>query len=208
MPRAVIIGGAEIRDYARALEFIKEDDFLIYCDSGLSHEKGLGKKPDLIIGDFDSHENPESETETIVLPHIKDDTDTVFAVKEVIKRGFDSCLLLGAAGGRLDHTAGNISALLMLENAGVKAILADDYSEMEILGSEEKSIDNSYPYFSLLSLFGEAKGVNISGALYPLTDAAISPDYQYGISNEVLPGETAKVSVKSGKLLLVKIAKE
>ena len=38
--------------------------------------------PSLIVGDFDSHENPHLAVETIVLPCEKDDTDTVFAVKE------------------------------------------------------------------------------------------------------------------------------
>ena len=204
MARAVIIGGAQINDYARARGFINDGDFVIYCDSGLRHEKELWRSPDLIIGDFDSHANPHSSAETIVLPHEKDDTDTVFAVKEVIRRGFDSCVMLGAAGGRFDHTVGNVSALLMLENAGIKAMLADDFCEMEILGNEEKQIDGKYPYFSLLSHFGEVKGVNISGALYPLDDAVITADYQYGISNEVLPGETARASVKEGRLLLVK----
>ncbi len=208
MTKAVIIGGAPVSDYKRARSFIDENDYIIFCDSGLAHSEKLGIKPNLIIGDFDSHENPHSSAETIVLPHMKDDTDTVFAVKEVIKRGFDSCVMLGCAGGRIDHTAGNISALLMLENAGVKAMLADDYCEMEILTDKEKYIEDSYPYFSLLCLFGQAKGVNISGALYPLENAEIKPDYQYGISNEPLPGETAKVSVKEGRLLLVKVAKE
>ena len=60
MARAVIIGGAQINDYARARGFIKDGDFVIYCDSGLRHEKELGRSPDLIIGDFDSHSNPHS----------------------------------------------------------------------------------------------------------------------------------------------------
>jgi len=202
--RAIIIGGADICDCDRAKSFIKEDDFVIYCDSGLRHEEELGRKPDLIIGDFDSHEKPQADYEIITLPHMKDDTDTVFAAKEVIKRGFDSCLMLGVTGGRFDHTAGNISALLMLENAGVEAMIADDYSEMEVLGSKTKYISDSYPYFSLLAIFGKAGGINIKNALYPLENAAIEPDYQYGISNEPLPGETAEVSVSKGKMLLVK----
>ncbi len=38
-------------------------------------------------GDFDSHEKPETDRETIVLPVKKDDTDTVFAAKEAMRRG-------------------------------------------------------------------------------------------------------------------------
>ncbi len=205
--RAIIIGGADIGDCDRAKSFITEDDFVIYCDCGLRHEEKLGRKPDLIIGDFDSHEKPQTDCETITLPHMKDDTDTVYAVKEVIKRGFDSCLMLGVTGGRFDHTAGNISALLMLENAGVNAAIADDFSEMEVLGENEKSISDTYPYFSLLTVFGKVSGINIKDALYPLENASMEPDYQYGISNEPLPGKTARVSVSQGRMLLVKVIK-
>ena len=50
--------------------------------------------------------------------------------------------------------------------------------------------------------------ITIRGAKYPLENAQITCEYQYGISNEVLPGMAATVSVKSGKLLLVKIRKQ
>lgn len=44
----------------------------------------LQVRPGLIVGDFDSHDNPLLDVETIVLPCEKDDTDTVFAVKEAL----------------------------------------------------------------------------------------------------------------------------
>ena len=97
--RCVVIGGAGIRDYQALWDYLNPDDFNIFCDSGLSHREALGIEPHLIVGDFDSHENPHLDVETIVLPREKDDTDTVYAVKEAVKRGFDDFLLLGAAGG-------------------------------------------------------------------------------------------------------------
>lgn len=78
-----------------------EDNFFICCDSGLKHREGLDITPDLIVGDFDSHENPHLNVETIVLPREKDDTDTVFAVKEALKHDFQEFLLVGVIGGRL-----------------------------------------------------------------------------------------------------------
>ena len=66
-------------------------------------------------------------------------------------------------------------------------------------------IDDSYAYFSLLNISGKASGVTIRGAKYPLEDAEITCEYQYGVSNEVLPGCTAEVIVGEGKLLLIKV---
>lgn len=205
MKRCVIIGGADISNYEYIRERLKKDDFLVFCDSGLKHLEGLKAEPDLIVGDFDSHENPHMDIETIVLPCEKDDTDTVFAVKEAIKRGYDDFLLIGVVGARLDHTLGNVSILLKLDALGKKGIIIDDYSEMEIVSDKAVNIGDIYSFFSLLNISGCAKGICIEGAKYPLEKGEITCDYQYGVSNEVLPGQEAVVTVKEGKLLLIKV---
>jgi len=205
MKRCVIIGGADISRYDIIKGYLKPDDFIICCDSGLKHRKGLGIQPNLIIGDFDSHENPNLPVETIVLPREKDDTDTVYAAKEGIKRGFRDFLLLGVIGGRLDHSLGNVSILLYLDSLKLSAKAVDDYSEMEIVSANTAYIPDSFPYFSLLNIAGSATGITIKSAKYPLTDGEITCDYQYGISNEVLKGTTAEVRLTQGRLLLVKV---
>lgn len=185
-------------------------DFYIFCDGGLRYRERLGAEPDLIVGDFDSYENPMLAIETIVLPREKDDTDTFFAAKEAVKRGFDEFLLLGVFGQRLDHTLANISILVYLAGLDKKALAVDDYGEYEIVkGSEKpadrKYIDDRFSFFSLISLGGNAKGVSIKHAKFPLTDGTITPGYQYGISNEVLPGEAAEVSLTEGMMLLIRV---
>ena len=203
--RCVIVGGAGIRSYQAIWEYLNPDDFNIFCDSGLYHQEALGIQPHLIVGDFDSHADPHMDIETIVLPREKDDTDTVFAVKEAVKRGFDDFLLLGVVGGRLDHTLGNVSILLMLHSLGKRALLLDDYSEMEIVSKDPVCVDDSFPFFSLLNISGTAEGITVEGAKYPLRNAEIQCTYQYGVSNEVLPGRQARVSVDKGELLLVRV---
>lgn len=205
MRRCVIVGGADIGRYERVRDRLREDDFYICCDSGLKHRERLGITPDLIVGDFDSHANPHLDIETIVLPREKDDTDTVFAVKEALKRGFQDFLLIGVVGGRLDHTLGNVSLLLMLDARGIRAAALDDWSEMEVVSGKPVRIEDRYPYFSLLNISGTARGITIRNAKYPLSHAEITCEYQYGISNEVLPGMAAEVSVETGQLLLVKV---
>ncbi len=205
MRRCVIIGGADIGRYDRIRGRLRKDDFYICCDDGLKHREGLGIVPDLIVGDFDSHENPHLDVETIVLPCEKDDTDTVFAVKEALSRDFQDFLLVGVIGGRLDHTLGNVSLLLMLDAQGKTATALDDFSEMEIVSGQPAQIEDRYPYFSLLNISGTAQGITIKNAKYPLAEAEISCEYQYGISNEVLPGKTAVVTVNHGRLLLIKV---
>lgn len=206
--RCVIVAAGEIHNYERARDFLRDDDFFIFCDGGLSHAGGLGIKPDVVVGDFDSCDSNDLEwwkerSEIIQLPCEKDDTDTLFAVKLAVERGYCDFLLLGAMGGRFDHALGNISILLYLNGLGKKAVLIDDYSVMQVVGKEPFYIEDTCSYFSVLTVAGDVSGVNIKNAKYPLENARLTCDFQLGISNEVLPGKVAEVSVASGRVLVV-----
>lgn len=205
MNRCIIIGGSDITDYNRIKNYIGENDFCIYCDSGLYHMDKLGAEPDLIIGDFDSHPEPHLDAETIKLPTEKDDTDTVYAVKEAIKRGFTDFVLIGVIGRRFDHTLGNLAILLMLEKENLSGKIVDDYSEISVISEKSGTIEiaDGCKYFSLLAAGGEASGITIEDAKYSLKDASLTMEFPLGVSNEVLPGKTAKVSIKEGRLFLI-----
>lgn len=204
--RCVIVGGAYIADYDLIRSYLRADDYMIYCDSGLRHFGGLGAEPSLIIGDFDSHENPRMDVETIVLPVAKDDTDTVYASKQGVERGYSEFLLIGATGARLDHTLVNLYILTSLANRGCHGMIVDDYSEMELVcgGDDPAEVSDSYPFFSLIATEGPARGVTIRDAKFGLEDAEITQDYQYAVSNEVIPGRSAKISLREGRLLLIR----
>ena len=155
------------------------------------------------------------DIETITLPVAKDDTDTVYAMREGMKRGFRDFLLFGVVGERLDHSLVNVYILTTLENRDCHGMIVDDYSEMELISSKTDEegarypgkalIEDRYPFFSLIALEGEACGVTIRNAKFGLEGAVIGPDYQYATSNEVLPGKSAEITVEDGRLLLIKI---
>ena len=201
--RAVVIAGGEIISYERVGSFLKPEDYYIFCDRGLFHKEGLNVEPDLIIGDFDSHEKVDTGSEIITLPEMKDDTDSLSGVKLALKRGFKDFLLLGMTGRRMDHTLCNLYLLSYIKSHHGKALIVDDWSEMEVVEKEEVFISDSYAYFSLIAWKGKCEGVNIENALYPLSSAVIEPEYQYGISNEPLKGGS-RVWVEKGSLLLIK----
>lgn len=205
MRRCVIIGGAEIARCDEVKNYLRAGDYAIFCDSGLRHRETLSLAPELIIGDFDSHPDPHLPVETITLPCEKDDTDTVYAVKEALKRGFEDFLLIGMVGGRLDHSLGNVSLLLYLDSLGKRGLIVDDYAEMEIVSRQTAEVGPQFPYFSLLNISGTARGITLENAKYPLKDAEISCEYQYGVSNEPLPGKTVQIRLKEGRLLLIRV---
>ncbi|MCR4805905.1 MAG: thiamine diphosphokinase [Clostridia bacterium] len=210
--RCAIVGGAPIGRPDRIVPLLRDGDFFVYCDSGLKHLDTLGRRPDLIIGDFDSWRKPDSSdpadadlqaVETIVLPREKDDTDTMFAVKEGLARGFSDFLLVGALGGRMDHTLVNLYSLIYLAEKGKNGLIADDYSLFRIVDTSGTCVGPKWPFFSLVNLDGSAHGVTIRRAKFELEDAEIPCGYQYATSNEPLPGVPAEVSLREGRLLLI-----
>lgn len=204
MQRCVIFGAAPVENYGRIEKYLRPDDYIIACDGGLSHLEKLGLKADLITGDFDSHEKP-AEGNIIVLPREKDDTDTFYAAKEALKRGFTDFLLTGMTGARIDHTLANLSLLMYLAEHGAKALILDDWSEISVISDGTFYVEDSFSYFSLITPHEKTENVTIRNAKFLLTDGTIKDTYQYAVSNEVLPGKTAEISLKNGKLILIKV---
>ncbi len=64
MKRCVIVGGADINNYSYIRNCLREDDYIIFCDSGLKHMDALQVIPGLIVGDFDSHDNPHFDNKS------------------------------------------------------------------------------------------------------------------------------------------------
>ena len=208
MSKCVIVGGVKINNTDQIKKYIDETDFVIACDSGIESCKDIGVTPNLIVGDFDSHKKPDTDIEIITLPMAKDDTDTMFATKEAVKRGFSEVVLLGVVGDRIDHTLANVYILSYLQDEGVNGMIVDDFSEMLIIsknGQNISRISDNYSFFSLLCLEGKVEGVTIKNAKFPLENGIITPNHQYATSNEVLPGEVAEVSIEKGSALLVKV---
>ena len=93
---AVILSAVPV---AAALgRYVQPGDFIVACDAGYSNAARLGLQPDLIVGDFDSAPQPKTAQETIVLPHVKDDTDTQYAARWLLEQGYDV--------GEIDITVG------------------------------------------------------------------------------------------------------
>lgn len=108
MSRCVILSACPVSPELAKL--LRPDDFIIACDAGYRNCTPLGCKPNIIVGDFDTAPCPEQqEDDIVVLPHVKDDTDTEYAAKLASQKGFTEVLLLGALGGkRLEHTLANL----------------------------------------------------------------------------------------------------
>lgn len=184
--RAVVFSAVPVESEMAA--YVQPGDFIVACDAGYRNAAKLGVRPDLIVGDFDSAPQPETDWETIVLPHVKDDTDTQFAARWLVEHGYEEVTLLGALGGaRIEHMFANVSTGLFLAMHGIKTILADARSEMHYLlpGKELVLERKDWMYLSVFALGAPMTGVTLQGVYYPLENATLSEqDYPLGTSNE------------------------
>ncbi len=188
-------------DFDPSLFQKEEGDLVIAADAGFAHLKQAGIGCDLYIGDSDSLGFDPREVESVVLPRIKDDTDTLAAVKEGLLRGYDRFCLYGALGGaRFSHSMANLSTLLYLDTAGAEGVIWDKNGCITLLKKGKHRLAAPCRYFSLFAADSKAQ-LSISGAKYNLEKATLSPDFPLGVSNE--GGSDTEIEIHSGKLFLV-----
>ena len=202
--RAVVLSAVPVS--ASMAAYLEPGAFIVACDAGYRNAETLGVVPDLIVGDFDSTPQPPVRHErTIVLPHVKDDTDTHFAARWLWQHGCREVTFLGALGGqRFEHTVANLHTALFLAKNGVQVLLADERSELRILcpGQPMTLERKGWTYLSLFPLDGPLTGVEEQGVFYPLQDAVLTPDYPLGVSNEFTAPQ-AVLSCRAGHGLVV-----
>lgn len=179
-----------------------DGDLVIAVDAGVRHLAPLGLEADLTVGDFDSLGHLPEYRNVIVHPAEKDDTDTMIAVKEGLARGYGRFVILGALGGRLDHTVASLQTLAYLESQGAEGYLLGDGKVVTLLSEETVSFDSFYR--GVLSLFcvGDQANVSIEGLKYPLHDYPMTCDFPIGVSNE-FTGKDSRITVKKGRVWMI-----
>ena len=185
------------------LRYHGSGDFVVAVDGGCVQAASLGLGVDLAVGDFDSAAPPANAREIIRLPREKDDTDLMFALKLCLARGFRTFHILGALGGRFDHSIAALHAVLHLAQNGARGLLADETCEVHCLAPGTHTFSaRPDAYFSLFPAGGAAHGVTLAGLQYPLHNAALIPGDPIGTSNE-FTAQTATVTFTEGFLYAV-----
>ena len=203
MKRCVIIGGAAIHDYPAVRKYLKEGDFIICCDSGLSHCASLAVTPDLIIGDFDSSPRPDTELPVYAHPVMKDDTDTMLAVRHAVGKGIGRIFICCALGGRFDHAFANIQTLAFAAKSGAVAhILSEDTRITVFPGGRFAFPRRAGWSFSCFSLSERCTGVSIKGAKFECDGSELTNHFPIGVSNVWAEDEIA-ISFDTGILMVI-----
>ena len=186
----------------------------VYCaDRGAQWAYQAGIKPDLVVGDMDSVNDDTLDrvdadgVRTMRYPVEKDMTDTQIALEVAISEGARSVTLLGALGGRVDHTLAYISLMTSYHKRGIRVAIMDANSAMFV---GERTITFRAVKGSTGSIFPVEEGVRVlrsEGLYYPLNDLLIPTDGTLCISNRMI-SDRVIMDVRNGALLVIVTAQE
>lgn len=206
---AVIIANGQFAANARLIKLWQGADLRIAADGGSRNAREyLELAPHVAIGDFDSLDEATDKwleanhVERIQYPRAKDKTDLELALDLALARHATHTTILGALGGRIDHTLANI----LLVTRDVPVVLADADSEVWLATRETEIVGEIGETVSLIPLSDTVEGIETQGLVFPLRHETLVRGSSRGISNE-LSAPRARVRFERGMLLVVHIHK-
>jgi thiamine pyrophosphokinase len=208
MPRLIIFANGMLPELESARRLILTGDVLIAADGGTRHVLALGLFPSIVIGDLDSltpDERRQLDAKGVEIQQYsrdKNETDLELALHYAFTNGYREIRIIGALGGRLDQTLGNLSLITKPEFHGLD-IRIDDGVEEAFFARDRCEVHGKIgEIVSLIPWGGEVCGLCTEGLQWPLQDETLFPYKTRGVSNE-MRRETASISLKSGLLLVV-----
>ena len=187
---------------------VPTDATVIAADAGVDRALALGLHIDRAIGDFDSVSRAglvAAEAAGAVIerhPAAKDATDLELALDAAIALEPERILVVGSAGGRLDHLLGSI---LLLADDRYLAATVDAYldgNRLAVIRALRTLTGTPGDLVTLLPVHGPAAGVSTSGLEYPLHDETLRPGTTRGVSNVFATAE-AEITVVEGCVVAV-----
>ncbi len=203
--QAVIIGAARCEHWDYLTPYLTGDDFIICADGGRNNAASAGLQADWYVGDGDSGGSPDG-LPSMVLPTEKDYTDLEVAVHQAYRLGFRKLLLCGCTGGRADHHLANLFLLETIHQMGAEALMLDEVNEIRYLAEGTITIENvpEFCYIGIIPIERELSGVTLKGVKYPVEDMTFHRTATLGVSNEILTGQSAEITIKKGCAFLIR----
>lgn len=204
-PRAVVLANGPPPPDSLLRYWLTGADLFLCTDAAGHPYDHLPRMPEIVIGDFDSlagrilngRDGPR-------FLQVDDQytSDSEKALLFLAERGIGEVVLMGATGWRLDHTLYNCHLLERFADQ-VKICIAGHHADIVRIGPESPISWELRPgtRFSLLPLAGEATGVTLEGAMYPLLGETINLHGPATISNRVTMSPLL-ISVGHGPLLV------
>ena len=182
----------------------RDAETVIAADGGLDLAEDLGLRPGLLVGDLDSVTRPALERARTAGVDVrefaadKDLTDLELALAAAAGTDADRTVVLGGAGGRLDHLLANI-AVIASSATPIEGWLG---TALVVPVAEHWQLDVPEGLLVSLIAFGGDAVVTATGLQWGLADEVLAAGAARGVSNRALGG-AIEVTVSSGVVLVV-----
>lgn len=200
MKKVLIVSASSFNDDS----LIFDDSYLkVAVDNGYYHFYKNKIYADYLIGDFDTLivNDFKYAKEVIKLNPLKDDIDTLYAVKYLLKKGYSTFHFLGCLGGRMDMTLASFSLLEYLLNLNKEAIMYSDDEEVYLINSRKDFSSVEQGRISFLA-YKDQSLVSIKNFKYEY-DGYLNTSFPLGVSNMFI-FKDCFIDVRSGIIVVIK----
>jgi thiamine pyrophosphokinase len=209
-----VLASGPTHDIHKAIVGLPKPDKVVAANGGSSLAAELGLTPDLVVGDLDSSDPSyvahleQAGVELRRYTHdTKWETDTELAALAALQWQPRTIILLGAFGGRLDHSLANVLLLTHPLLAPIEVRIIDGAQEVFLAkpGAWNRIPGRHGDTATLLPAGGDAVGVKTLGLHWPLLGETLPQGRGRGVSNYIdeTTGVEASVWLDSGHLLVV-----
>ena len=198
--KTVIFANGAVPEHSAPLKALSSAKRIVCCDGAVDKLVRLGYEPDWVIGDLDSISESSRKrfADRLVAAPDQNRNDLTKAFKLCLEHGWRDIAVIGATGGREDHTLGNLSLLVdfarqlsivLLSDTGVFLPMTDSCS-IETEPGQQVSI------FS----FDPETSINSTGLKYPLNGIRLNRWWQASLNEAV--AERISIDFDRGPLLV------
>jgi thiamine pyrophosphokinase len=201
MKQALILANGDPPNKRLLQRYTHEYSFIVCADGGANIAMKLGSTPNIIIGDLDSiHPKTLRYFHNVKIKKLPDQnsTDLEKAFAYAIRNRYNDIIVLGGTGGRIDHEAGNLSALAKFSRrAKIKFI--DEHGELVYINREQQF---HLPLNTIISLIplSHCTGIVTSGLKWNLKNESLRLGFRDSTSN-IIVASPVTIKVRTGDLL-------
>ena len=180
-------------------------DLVVAADGGYQMAAALGQRVDVLVGDLDSVSVDELPGHLIVERHPpdKDATDLELAIDLVAADNPQRLIVVGGAGGRLDHELAVVGLICSPRWADIDEIdWVSGRGRAHVVRGMRRLHGDVGATLTLISVGGDAHGISTRGLEWDLTDGSILSGSTLGVSN-LLISPVVEIRVDTGCLLAV-----
>lgn len=201
----LVFANGELNETAWLAPRLAQATAVIAADGGLRHLLALGRWPHVLIGDMDSLPAGAEDAlppgiEIVRYGHDKDETDLELALRYAADHYPDPIEIVGAVGGRLDHTLANIALLAHPVLTGREVRLVEPHETLWLVTLRTEIHGHVGDIVSLLPLRDDVVVHRTTGLRWPLQDETLVFGQARGVSNELI-SPVATVAVATGQLI-------